>query len=133
MRLVVVCDDGSHAPRRVRVGAWRQLPSGGWSEEGGTKQSPRTNHVGSGQHMLGDAVAEDGWALDTENANADLRTHYVLACERTPQCRRRPVPARGEHLDAALSFFAELGVSEVALSTLGATLQERAQRKQGGP
>jgi hypothetical protein len=124
----IYCDDPSHAPRREPVDVFVALPGGGWDERPPKKRQGRAGHVGAGMHMINDAPAATGWALDPEASNADVRTRFVLSCERTPACRRRPVPARQEHLFPVLDHWRTMGVSEVALAVIAANLQEQTER-----
>lgn len=128
-RIFVYCDDNSHSPKRVPVDVFLELPAGGWDERPPKGRVGRAGHVGLGMHMIGDAPAKTGWASDPAVSNDDLRTRFELLCERTPQCRRRPVPARKDHLFAVLDKWRALGVSEQSLAVLAANLHEQAKRR----
>lgn len=128
-RIFIYCDDPSHAPKREPVDNFIALPGGGWHEDPPKNRVGRYGHVGAGVHLVGDKVPEPGWANDPQVANQDVRTKYVLACERTPQCRRRPRPPQEANLFPVLEQMHSLGRSEVALWELGVMLDEQARRE----
>lgn len=122
-RIFVFCDDESHPKRAavtnfVRVTPGPLSPSGGWHER---PSSRALAAPGAGRHLIGDAPAEAGWANDPDVSNADVRDRYELTCRR---CRHpRPVVARRETLYTALDGWETLGVSEVSLSQLAASIR----------
>lgn len=129
-RIFIYCDDPSHAPKRVPVDAFLELPGGGWHEDPPKKKTGRTGHVGSGMHMLGDELAQDGWALDPDVTNESVRTRHEIVCERTAACRRRSVPVRPEHLFPVLDRWRALGTNELSLAVLAATMGEQTGRRE---
>lgn len=131
VQVFVYCDDPSHAPKREPIAVFTKIPSGGWHEQAPKHRQGRAGHVGTGMHMVGDAPALPGWANDPTVSNADLRSRYELVCERTPACRRRPTPARQEHLFDVLDKWQSTGAPEIALSVLAANLEERTKRDAG--
>lgn len=125
--IFIYCDDASHAPKRSPVDVFVALPDGGWHERPPKKKIGRAGHVGSGMHMLGSDVARDGWALDPDKGSG-LRTRYELVCDRTPQCRRRPLPAQQGNLFAALDSLRGEGIDRISLPVLAAMMGEQAER-----
>lgn len=129
-RVFIYCDDHSHSPKREPLAVYCAVPGGGWQEEVPRKRGSRSANFGAGMHMIGNEVAQPGWALDSEVSNADVRTRYEIACGRTPRCRNRPVPARQENLFPVLDALRHAGMREVPLAVLAAMLGERSLRNQ---
>ena len=127
-RMFIYCDHPSHAPKRVPVTAFLKLPDDGWHEQPHKRKQGRAGHVGTGMHMLDDSPAGTGWANE-DVSNVSIRTRYELFCEQTPACRKRPVPARQDHLFRVLDRWRDLGADELALAVLAANLGEQAERR----
>lgn len=121
--MFIYCDDPSHA-RRVPVTNFYELPGGGWHEEPASRAA--TSDVGAGHHLIGDKLGEAGWALDSDVSGADVRTRYKLVCRK---CKgtggQGAVDAKGETLHRLLDGWRKAGVSELALSVIGANLSEK--------
>ncbi len=127
-RIFIYCDDPSHSGRRVAVTNFVRTtgtlaPGGGWTEVPATRAAAE-GPIGTGSTLVGDTMPEPGWALDPEVSNRDIRTKLDLVCRK---CKRRPVPARSENLFPVLDDWGALGVSELALAVLAASLQRKSE------
>ena len=120
-KIFIYCDDPSHAPRRVPVANFLELPGGGWHEEPASHATP--GPVGSGHLLIGDNLATEGWANDPDVANADVRGRFKLECRK---CKRNgraiPCDAKAETLYPVLDGWRSAGVLEVPLAVVAATL-----------
>lgn len=130
-QVFVYCDDPSHAPRRVAVTNFI-LCSGvlgtRWAERAASRAPVGGDgrEVGSGRSIVRDAPAVPGWANDPEVGNREHRNRYELTCRKCSRGEaRRTVAAREETLFAALDGWRALGVSEVSLTALAASLQRK--------
>ena len=127
-RILIYCDDPSHAPRRVPVENFDDKGGAGWH----TTPPSRADRlrVGTGQTIVGDALPEPGWALDPEVSNSDIRSRFEMVCRRC--LHPRPVVARedrGDGLFEVLDGLRAQGVSQVPLPVLATMLQEQAARR----
>ncbi len=118
-RVFVFCDDAPHPARRVPVTNFVAVPGGGWHEVPASRAT--TGRAGTGYHLVSDEPAADGWALDDAVRNADVRDRHEMTCRKC----RRPLVARAENLSPLLDKWSALGVGEVSLSQLAASLGRR--------
>lgn len=120
-KVFVYCDNTKHSGRRVAVTNYIATATG-WHEQPASRAVPR---AGMGMHMIGDDVAQDGWALDPEVSNADIRTRFELQCRKCGDEGR--LAARLETLHAVLDGIRDAGVSEVPLRFLAASIQRKSE------
>lgn len=116
--LFVFCDDDLHAGRRVAVTNFVKAPDGTWHEVPASRAGAR---VGTGYHLLDDRPARPGWALDPDVHIGDARDRHSLRCRKCKH-QRPPVPLKPETRDRVCEFWRALGVSEVSLAQVAATV-----------
>lgn len=133
IRIRVVCNDPGHAPRVVPVDNFVRLASGEWHEVPPSRAGER---AGSGYHLLGNDLAESGWALDGDVGSGSLRDKYRLECRK---CKGRPKGQRQEALElrretlfGKLDDWCASGAADLPLAALAASIERsKPERGQG--
>jgi hypothetical protein len=127
-KIFIYCDDRNHGTRRVAVTNFAASPAG-WVERPASR-APQAN-TGTGRPIVNDSPGGAGWALG-EVPNSAYRERFELRCRK---CRRDPVVvvARPETLWRVLDGLRGLGMSEVALPVLAASLDKERECKASPP
>ena len=116
----VYCDSSEHPGRTFKVWNFARSTWGAWASDFQPLRERGDYYGHDAVVLIGDDVAQSGWALDPAVSNSDVRERLHLTCTATG-CRSS-VTVRHEELGPVLDAWAAAGQTRISLHALGIAL-----------